>query len=91
MKRTPKTASVVLAKHLDVKPLHYGWTTEKKNEIIVIATDNSNGLVALFAKWNGDILTIISKSIYTISEPIKCKEHIEAIDYITDDEENEGE
>lgn len=90
MKRTPKTASVVIAKHFEVKPLHYGWTTEKKSEIVVIATDKSNGLNAFFAKWNGDILTITATANYTINEPYRCKEHIDATDYITD-EENEGE
>lgn len=90
MKRTPKTASVVIAKHCDVKPLHYGWTTEQKKEIVVIATNHFNELHAFFAKWNGDILTITATAHYAISEPHKCKEHIEATDYITD-EEVEGE
>lgn len=90
MKNTPRTCAVIIGKHYDVKPLHYGWTNDSKKEIIVIAVDKVNALIAYFAKWNGDILTVTGKSIYGISESIKCREHIEVCDYITD-EENEGE
>lgn len=90
MKRTPKTASVVISKHFDVKPLHYGYTTENKKEMLTIAFTKNKMLIAFISKWNGDILTVINKSFYSMLDPVNCREHIDATEYVTEDEENEG-
>ena len=93
MKRTPKTASRAIEKNFEVKPIYYGWTTESKKEIVVIATNSNGTMENFYGKWNGGIFTVTARATQRIDVIEKCKIHIEMYDEdsIEDGEEDEGE
>lgn len=91
MKRTPKTASVVIAKVTKEKVVNYSYLNKEKTRINVTTADPLGNLTQHIVKWNGDILTRMGIVKYTPSDITNVKEFYDATEYVTEDEENEGE